>query len=387
MSRRAVSTVDSRRVDRALFVFYALVALVALAGQAGAAVQWLHWTLPFALGAVGAVEFGGIVLSGYSDHRRGLGERAVFARTLSAAVAAGAVVVNWLGHHDHLQGGFFAGMSALGYLVWLLHSGARRRDQLRAAGHLPPVAPAYGLWQWLRHPGLTRRARSLALASITEANPDGLGLYGSLTAAREQARIERRQAAIAALLHNKLTAGRDALAGEIAVTVYDLDEIAARLSAAADYDGLARLLAVDLEPARIAEAPAKDAGANAGADAMAPAVSTAPDAPPDTPPDVSPNASPDTEPRRPRKRAGDTPSDRTSKGVPTATKVAKLRAKDPGITQAEVARRLKVSLRTAARHWSTTGLPPPGNGGPVPVAAVTSSADMPVTDVTAAAPN
>src|SRR5205814_776559 len=154
------------------------------------------------------------------------------------------------GHHDHLQGGFFAGMSALGYLVWLLHSGARRRDQLRATGDLPPVAPVYGWWSWLRHPGLTRRARGLALADPS------LGLYGSLTAARSAARTERRQTAIAALLRRKLAAGRDPLAAQIAVTVYDLDEIAVRLAAGADYDGLTGLIAADLNPDRLLPADA-----------------------------------------------------------------------------------------------------------------------------------
>jgi hypothetical protein len=201
---------------------------------------------------VGAVEFGGIVLSAYSDHRRRLGERAAAARLLSAAVAGGAVAVNWMGHPDPLQGGFFAGMSALGYLVWLLHSGARRRDQLRATGSLPPIPPAYGLWAWLRHPALTRHARALALADPT------LGLYRSLAAARETERTQRRQAAIAALLHRKLAAGRDRLAGEIAVTVYDLDTIAARLAATADYDGLTALLAADLTPDRLTTTPAPD---------------------------------------------------------------------------------------------------------------------------------
>src|SRR5262249_44685985 len=110
--------IDSRRqLDRGLFAFYTAVAVIALAGQTGAAVEWLHWWPLFALAAVAAVEFGGIVLSAYADHRRRLGERAWAARALSAAVAAGAVAVNWLGHHDRLQGGFFAGMSGLGYLV------------------------------------------------------------------------------------------------------------------------------------------------------------------------------------------------------------------------------------------------------------------------------
>jgi hypothetical protein len=237
--------VDGAVVDRALTGFYAVVALIALAGQAGAAVHWLGWWLPSAVAAVAAVEFGGIALSAYADFRRRLGERALAARILSAAVAGGAVAVNWFGHPDRMQAGFFAGMSALGYLVWLLHSGARRRDQLRAIHALPPVAPAYGLGLWLRHPGLTRRARALALADPT------LGLYGSLDAARAAQRVERRQAAIATALRRKLTAAVDPLTAEIATATFDLDEIAARLAAGADYDGLTALIATDLAPNRL----------------------------------------------------------------------------------------------------------------------------------------
>ncbi|HKT05070.1 MAG TPA: hypothetical protein VJT31_36605, partial [Rugosimonospora sp.] len=100
-------------------------------------------------------------------------------------------------------------------------------------------------------PWLTRRARALAVAD------PGLGLFGSLTAARAQLRSERRQAAIATVLRRKIEASADATTAEIAVTVFDLDEIARRLAAGADYDGLTRLLAVDLDPARVlaAEAP------------------------------------------------------------------------------------------------------------------------------------
>lgn len=385
--------IGGRRVDRSLTVFYAVVALIALAGQTGAAVEWLRWPLLFALGAVAAVEFGGIVLSVYGDHRRRLGERALAARILSAAVAAGAVAVNWLGHADRLQAGFFAGMSALGYLVWLLHSGARRRDQLRASGDLPPVPPVYGAWSWLRHPGLTRRARALALADPS------LGLYASLAAAREAMRTERRQAAVAALLRRKLAEGRDELAAEIAVSVYDLDEVAARLAAGADYDGLAALLAADLTPDRLA------GGAETVALAEAPHHS--PDAlPRSLPGPWAPPRLPSTVPARapvpginghthpalsppPDSRSGDdtaddtaaaitgppvmptdrtadqttvTPTSRTPSAVrampstvdATASRIAKVRTRNPALTQKQVADKTGLSLRTVARHWSAT---------------------------------
>jgi hypothetical protein len=354
MNTRAVPP-DGRAVDRGLSAFYVVVAVIALAGQTGAAIEWLHWPLLLAIGAVAAVEFGGIVLSVYADHRRRLGERALAARLLSAAVAAGAVAVNWLGHHDRLQAAFFAGMSALGYLVWLLHSGARRRDQLRATGNLPPVAPVYGPWQWLRHPGLTRRARALALADPS------LGLYGSHAAARAAVRTERRQTAIAALLRRKLTAGRDGLAAEIAVTVYDVAEIAARLAAGADYAGLAALLAVDLQPARVAASPAVPAG---------------------EPEPAEPTGSARASGQR-RERAA-APSRPRLDGA--AGKVARARARHPEATQREVANRTGLSVRTVARHWADTApagaqTAHPGNGGPVPAEAVTGSTDLPAATV------
>lgn len=229
--------------------FYVVVLLVALAGQSIAAVAWLHWPLLVALVAVGAVELGGVALSAHADARRQLGERALAARLLSAAVAGGAVAVNWLGHTDHMQGGFFAGMSALGYAVWLIDSAARRRDQLRAARMLPPTPPAYGAWQWLRHPALTARARALALADPS------LGLYRSLQAAADAVRRERRRAAISTVLHRKIRAAVDPTTADIAVAVYDLDEIAHRLADGADYDGLTALIAADLAPARLAVDP------------------------------------------------------------------------------------------------------------------------------------
>lgn len=235
---------------RDLTGFYVVVALIALAGQAIAAVVWLGWHPLAAVLAGAALEFGGIVLSRHADARRRLGEHANIARLLSAGVAAFAIVFNWLGHTNHMQGGFFAGMSALGYGVWLFDSGARRRDQLRADEKLPPIAPAYGAIQWLQHPWLTRRARRLALVDPT------LGLYGSLAAAAEQIRTERRRQAIATALHRRVRAAiKDPTIADIAIATYDLDEIAARLQTGADYDGLTALLAADLDPIRVAAFP------------------------------------------------------------------------------------------------------------------------------------
>ncbi|MFC0531102.1 hypothetical protein [Phytohabitans kaempferiae] len=227
--------------------FYVVVLLVALAGQVSGAVEALDIPVAAAIPAVAALELGGIVVLANADVRRRLGERAIGSRLLSAAIAVGAVAFNWLAHSDHLLGGFFAGMSALGYLVWLTHTENQRRDRLRAIGDLPPTTPAYEVFgHWLRHPLLTMRAKSLA-----KAEP-ALGLYGSIAAARAETRRERRQRAIAKVLHRKIRSAIDPKTADIALAVYDLDEIAGRLARRADYDGLTDLIAADLAPARLA---------------------------------------------------------------------------------------------------------------------------------------
>ncbi|MEU6022587.1 hypothetical protein [Micromonospora sp. NPDC047134] len=237
-----------RRTTRMRQAFYLLVLLVALVGQATGAVQSLDVPMLVAVPAVAALELGGVVVMANADVRRRLGERATASRLLSATIAAAAVAFNWVAHPDHLVGGFYAGMSALGYLVWLMHAGNQRRDRLRATGNLPPTPPAYEvLAHWIRHPLLTTRARAIAKAG-------GLDLYESLDAARTVTARRRRDAAIATVLHRRIRAAVDPSIADIAVRVYDLDEIAARLAATADYHGLTTLLAADLAPERIVTA-------------------------------------------------------------------------------------------------------------------------------------
>lgn len=242
---------STRRITGALSahtnrLFYAVVLGISLTGAGLAARGWLDWHTLFAFLAVAAVELGGVALSVHAEERRRKGERAVVARILSALVAVGAVAVNWFGHSDHTgQASFFAGMSALGYTVWLIDSGARRRDALRQDGKLDETAPFYGL-EWGRHPWLTRRARTLALADPT------LGRQGSLAAARAEVKTERRQAAISAALRERITKQMGEGLAEIAVQTYDLDEIAKRLAEQADYDRLTAIIAADLLPERVA---------------------------------------------------------------------------------------------------------------------------------------
>lgn len=346
----AATPVSGHTANRLGATFYASVAAVALAGQALAAVHWLHWPLWLAVAAVAVLELGGIALAARADYRRRLGERAIAARVLSAAVAVFAVVVNWLGHPDHLAGGFFAGMSALGYAVWLINAGDRRRDQLRAEGKLPPTPPAYELWHWLRHPLVTTRARSLAKADTT------LGLYGSLAAARDEITTERRTKAIAKILRRRFAKGA---AADLAVHTYDLDKIAQGLTAVADYGALTELIAAELTPDRLTAVPVQvppEADPEVpGADKPEPEAGTSGTETPEVPPPARTGtsgrrrrgSSTGTSGRNNgRKSTRNEPEPRTRRTADETRKLAlTYMAEVPAPTQAAVAQRLGISDR------------------------------------------
>lgn len=263
MKLRRLTAAIHRRPTLAL---YAVVLAVSITGASQAAAGWLEWVLPAAVAAVAAAELGGVVLSIHADRRRNLGESALPARVLAAAVAAMAVAVNWFGHYGPTgrqlgQAAFFAGFSALGFLVYLIDSAAGRRDALRAAGKLADTPPVYGLAQWVRHPGITRRARRLAaataevraaeLAATGECSTPRLGMLASLAAAAAEVRADRRHAAIASALRSRIKAAAGSTMAEIAVHTYDLGRVAAELAGSADYAGLTGILAAELTAERI----------------------------------------------------------------------------------------------------------------------------------------
>ena len=323
--------------------FYFVVLLVALAGQVSGAVEALGLPWYAAAPAVAALELGGIVVLANADVRRRLGERATASRLLSAAIAAGAVAFNWLAHANHLLGGFFAGMSLLGYLVWLMHTENQRRDRLRATGDLPPTTPAYEVGHWLRHPALTMRAKSLAKADAS------LGLYASLNAAREQVRQERQHAAIARVLHRKIRAAVDPTTADIATATYDLGEVAKRLAATADYDGLTALIAADLTADRLA--PTGPAADTTGAPQVQPPpvaetpLVTADAAAP------APSEAPLEAPAAPKVAAVKAAPAKASKRQPSAAaRVASAIARSPRASDATIAARLGLSEATVKRH-------------------------------------
>jgi hypothetical protein len=242
----ALAEVDAKKImkvpDRLLVIFYSAALVNALVGQTQGASLWLHWDIVPALAAVGTAELAGVAIMAYADARRRLNEAAVGARVLSFLVAAGAVALNWFGHYDSkdqptIAGAYFAGMTGLAYLIYVIRTEAKRRDRLRKLGRLAHTPPAYGMWQWAFHPNLTRRARNLARddAQLTREK--------SLAAAKAEIREEKRHAAVVAVLARYAQAtARDAQAGEAVVHAYNLDDIAKRITAGADADALAQMV-------------------------------------------------------------------------------------------------------------------------------------------------
>jgi hypothetical protein len=243
---------EDRTSHRVTTVFYGVV--VAIAGLGNATASWGEPPALIPPGlwlgikgiAAAALELGGVVLAINADVRRRKGEKAVAWRFASAAIAVLAIAINLVGHaNEVIFAGIFTGFSALGYAVYLIKSGDRRRDQLRAEGKLPPTAPSYGLGQWLAEPALTRRAKQLALEDPT------LGLYGSLASAREEGRQKAGRAALREALAAQLGATTDESHRPVALATYDLDKIVSHMRAAADNVGIADALGAQLTVHRV----------------------------------------------------------------------------------------------------------------------------------------
>jgi hypothetical protein len=150
-----------RAAERAAWAFYAIAALGSSIGQIWVGIETPPWpdTVPLWLRALlvapfaFVIDLGGVVTSGFADSRQRLGENAYGWRILSAASVALAVGINVVGHAaTPYLAVVFAGLGVFAYVVWLLHTSARRRDALRATGKMAATPPAYGLLQWRRNP-------------------------------------------------------------------------------------------------------------------------------------------------------------------------------------------------------------------------------------------
>lgn len=186
---------------RLAYGFYAVAAAGAVIGQTWVAVTHVSWpagvpaavrvaaVLPFAL----CLELLAMALAAMADERMRLGERAYGFRVFSAVVATVAVGILVAGHWPHLYwSAAFGVLSSSAYLLWLLHSAARRRDALRAAGKLADTAPDYGLWRRLRYPVWTARAAELARAGRVEPDTGELRPLGVGESAARRAGADDR---------------------------------------------------------------------------------------------------------------------------------------------------------------------------------------------------
>jgi len=100
--------------------------------------------------AFAVIELAGVTTSHQADLRRRLGEQGYSYRALSLLAAVVAAGFNLAGHWgDWFPAIGFTGLSVFAYCSWLMQSGARRRDTLRAAGQMARTAPVYGVLRWI----------------------------------------------------------------------------------------------------------------------------------------------------------------------------------------------------------------------------------------------
>ena len=259
------ATEHSRAAENAAWVFYLIAALGSTIGQVWVGVTippWpgeldLWWRALMVTPFAAVIDLGGVVTSAFADSRQRLGEAAYGWRILSAGSVTTGVAINIIGHADvPYLAVVFGGLGVFAYAVWLMHSAARRRDALRAAGKLADTAPVYGLAQWRREPAVTRRARSLALEHR-------YSLHESLAVARQQLRDQQRRTALAKHVETLIRSRhKDPVRAAIAATTLDIDAVAAELTARADVAGWARVIGADLLPPH--QSPADTARADPG---------------------------------------------------------------------------------------------------------------------------
>ncbi|TDU90659.1 hypothetical protein EV138_4251 [Kribbella voronezhensis] len=253
--------------DKVAYAFYATAATAALVGQVWAGVTHIPWPdegfspfLKIALvtPAVAVIELGGVATAALADLRRRKGEQAYAYRAMSLFAAIVALVFNVVGHwrpEERFLAFGFGGLSAFAYVLWLIHSSARRRDALRKAGQMATTGPVYGVVQWAREPKVTWLARSIALEH-------GYGLYESLRAARHQIRNNARRDAIAGTVAEYIRSEhQDERLAKIAETTYDADRLAGMLEERINYEVVTNKLTLAISPPPPEEpepTPAKD---------------------------------------------------------------------------------------------------------------------------------
>ncbi|HEY4571836.1 MAG TPA: hypothetical protein VIH10_20340, partial [Kribbella sp.] len=191
------------------------------------------------------LELGGVATAALADLRRRKGEQAYAYRAMSFFAALVAVVFNVVGHwrpEERFLAFGFGGLSAFAYVLWLIHSSARRRDALRRAGQMRETGPVYGVVQWIREPKTTWLARSLAIEH-------GYSLYESLRAAQHQIRNRSRREAIAGTVAEYIRSEhQDERLAKIAETTYDPDRLAGMLEERINYEVITNKLTKAISP-------------------------------------------------------------------------------------------------------------------------------------------
>ncbi|GAB3945098.1 hypothetical protein GCM10029976_070300 [Kribbella albertanoniae] len=240
--------------DKVAYAFYATAAAAALVGQVWAGVTHIPWPdagfstflkIVLVTPAVAVLELGGVATAALADLRRRKGETAYAYRAMSLFAAVIAVVFNVVGHwrpEERFLAFGFGGLSAFAYVLWLIHSSARRRDALRTAGQMMTTSPVYGVVQWAREPKVTWQARSLAIEH-------GYSLYESLHAARHQIRNKTRRDAIASTVAEYIRSEhQDERLAKIAETTYDPDRLAGMLEDRINYEVITNKLTKAISP-------------------------------------------------------------------------------------------------------------------------------------------
>ncbi|TDD46644.1 hypothetical protein E1263_36110 [Kribbella antibiotica] len=240
--------------DKVAYAFYATAAAAALVGQVWAGVTHIPWPdagfstflkIVLVTPAVAVLELGGVATAALADLRRRKGETAYAYRAMSLFAAVIAVVFNVVGHwrpEERFLAFGFGGLSAFAYVLWLIHSSARRRDALRRAGQMATTAPVYGVVQWVREPKVTWQARSLAIEH-------GYAMFESLHAARHQIRNKTRRDAIASTVAEYIRSEhQDERLAKIAETTYDPDRLAGMLEDRINYEVITNKLTKAISP-------------------------------------------------------------------------------------------------------------------------------------------
>jgi hypothetical protein len=240
--------------DKVAYAFYATAATAALVGQVWAGVTHIPWPdegfstfLKIALvtPAVAVIELGGVATAALADLRRRKGEQAYAYRAMSLFAAIVALVFNVVGHwrpEERFLAFGFGGLSAFAYVLWLIHSSARRRDALRVSGQMANTGPVYGVVQWMREPRLTWQARSLAIEH-------GYGMFESIRAARDHVRNAARRNAIAGTVAEYIRSEhQDERLAKIAETTYDADRLAGMLEERINYEVVTNKLTRAISP-------------------------------------------------------------------------------------------------------------------------------------------